>query len=277
MRALARACSSRSPNAPPTASWWRLLASRSSCCELARLAAETKDLAAPSVAGPGGFASAPGFRVTLTTSSSSTAPCLCGRRAGRPRVARSRFGRPWRAVRDDPQAAALCGVDVRARFHARGAAGALFAGLAGVMAALYFGNISFGTGLVFGLKILLCGGRRLSLAARAAAGPPASASPSCLVRLLPDRMARRLDVRLARRFCLCCAAPASRRPRRTIPAPGRSALHRRPFPHQLAIDARVDAPFDGFIPMRLAATCRDGNRRGRSGGTHGGLLAVAGS
>ena len=32
--------------------------------------------------------------------------------------------------------------------------GALLAALAGVMAALYYGNISFDTGLVFGLKVL---------------------------------------------------------------------------------------------------------------------------
>ena len=49
--------------------------------------------------------------------------------------------------------------------------GALLAALAGVMAALYYGNISFGTGLVYGLKILFVtavGGYRDPI--RAAAG-----------------------------------------------------------------------------------------------------------
>lgn len=63
-------------------------------------------------------------------------------------------GRIWRAVSDDAGAAEFCGVD-----GARVRAIALIAGyaivsLAGILAALYYGNISFSTGLVFGLKIL---------------------------------------------------------------------------------------------------------------------------
>ncbi len=69
-------------------------------------------------------------------------------------LARSRFGRLWRAVSDDPAAARLCGVDVEAVFLRTVVSGALIAGLAGVLAGLYFGNISFGTGLIYGLKIL---------------------------------------------------------------------------------------------------------------------------
>jgi branched-chain amino acid transport system permease protein len=48
----------------------------------------------------------------------------------------------------------MCGVDVRRVFHGAVLGGALLAALAGVMAALYYGNISFGTGMVYGLKIL---------------------------------------------------------------------------------------------------------------------------
>ena len=96
-------------------------------------------------------------------------------------LARSRFGRSWRAVCDDgllpPCAASTC-----ARvFHAAVLGGALFAALAGVMAALYYGNISFGTGMVYGLKVLFVtavGGYREPL--RAAAGAAASASPNSL-------------------------------------------------------------------------------------------------
>ena len=60
----------------------------------------------------------------------------------------------WRAVCDDPLAAALCGVDTRRVFRTAVLVGGLFAALAGILAALYYGNISFGTGLVFGLKVL---------------------------------------------------------------------------------------------------------------------------
>ncbi|TIQ00147.1 MAG: branched-chain amino acid ABC transporter permease [Mesorhizobium sp.] len=68
--------------------------------------------------------------------------------------AQSSFGRRWRAVSDDAKAAAMCGVDVRAVFRHAVLAGGLCAALAGVLAAFYYGNISFGTGLVYGLKIL---------------------------------------------------------------------------------------------------------------------------
>jgi branched-chain amino acid transport system permease protein len=57
-------------------------------------------------------------------------------------------------VSDDPHAAQLCGVDTRAVSHAAVLGGGLTAALAGVLAALYYGNISFGTGLTYGLKIL---------------------------------------------------------------------------------------------------------------------------
>lgn len=69
-------------------------------------------------------------------------------------LARSRFGRMWRAVCDDPRAAAMVGVNVSTVFHTAVIGGALAAALAGALAALYYGNISFSTGLVFGLKIL---------------------------------------------------------------------------------------------------------------------------
>ncbi len=69
-------------------------------------------------------------------------------------MSRSRFGRSWRAVSDDPAAAAICGVDVRRVFYAAVLGGALLAALAGSMAALYYGNISFGSGMVYGLKVL---------------------------------------------------------------------------------------------------------------------------
>jgi branched-chain amino acid transport system permease protein len=69
-------------------------------------------------------------------------------------LARTSFGRNWRAVRDDPQAAALCGIDPGLIFTRAILAGGLFAALAGILAALYYGNIGFGAGLTYGLKVL---------------------------------------------------------------------------------------------------------------------------
>ena len=125
--------------------------------ELGRIAAGTRDFWLPPVlAQPVSFGVSPdGFDVTLTRiqlldCSLAAVTVLLGWLA----LARSRFGRNWRAVSDDRLAAALCGIDVRRTFHGAVACGALLAALAGSMAALYYGNISFDTGLVFGLKVL---------------------------------------------------------------------------------------------------------------------------
>ena len=124
--------------------------------ELGRIAAETRDFwLPPLLSQPVVLAAADGFRVTLTVLQvincgvAVVAITLAGLQ-----LDRSRFGRHWRAVRDDPDAAALCGVDARRVFRDAVLFGGLAAALAGILAALYFGNISFDTGLVFGLKIL---------------------------------------------------------------------------------------------------------------------------
>lgn len=124
--------------------------------EMGRIAADTRDLwLPPMLASPVVFAEGAGFKVTLTVI--QLANCASGIAAiglfGL-YLSRSRFGRSWRAVSDDPAAAALCGVDVRAVFRTAVMGGGLCAGLAGVLAALYYGNIGFGAGLVYGLKIL---------------------------------------------------------------------------------------------------------------------------
>jgi branched-chain amino acid transport system permease protein len=69
-------------------------------------------------------------------------------------MARSSFGRAWRACADDPGAAALVGVDVD-RTVARSAmlAGAL-ATLAGAAVALNYGIVGFEAGLLLGFKAL---------------------------------------------------------------------------------------------------------------------------
>lgn len=141
--------------------------------ELARIAAETRDFwLPPMLSEPVVLLSGGGYIATLTVIQlvncviAAAAVALIG-----PRLMHSNFGRSWRAVSDDPRAAALCGVDVSRVFGAAVVGGALFAALAGAMAALYYGNISFGTGLVYGLKVLFVtavGGYRDPL--RAAAG-----------------------------------------------------------------------------------------------------------
>lgn len=124
--------------------------------ELARIAAQTHDFwLPPMLATPVVFAEAGGYKVTLTViqllNCAIVAAVLV---ASALTLARSRFGRDWRAVSDDPAAAAMCGVDTRFVFRGAVLAGALSAALAGMLAVLYFGNIGFGSGLVFGLKIL---------------------------------------------------------------------------------------------------------------------------
>jgi len=142
--------------------------------ELARIAAETRDLWLPPILSqPVVFLSGNGFLVTLTTIQLiNCAFAIIAIVAAAAYLARSRIGRYWRATSNDPAAAALCGIDVARVFHGSVLAGAFFAALAGAEAALYYGNISFGTGLVYGLKILFVtavGGYRDPLSAAAGA------------------------------------------------------------------------------------------------------------
>jgi len=141
--------------------------------ELARLAADTRDYwLPPLMSDPVTLFATPGFHVALT--GLQIVNCFI---AGAVLIVsanyldHSRAGRAWRAVRDDPAAAALCGLDPRRVLRRAVLAGAAFAALAGGLAAFYFGNVSFGTGLVFGLKVLFVTavGGYLS-PARAAAG-----------------------------------------------------------------------------------------------------------
>jgi branched-chain amino acid transport system permease protein len=67
---------------------------------------------------------------------------------------KTHFGRQLRAVSDDPLGTRLIGCDDRVITKKAIAVGGLYAVLAGMLAAIYFGNIGFGAGLVFGLKVL---------------------------------------------------------------------------------------------------------------------------
>lgn len=67
---------------------------------------------------------------------------------------RSGFGRLWRATCDDPLAASMCGANASRVFRTSAVISGLFAAAAGILAAVHYGNISFETGLFFGLKVL---------------------------------------------------------------------------------------------------------------------------
>lgn len=124
--------------------------------ESSRIAADTRDIwLPPLLSTPIEFAATGTFRVTLTENQIvGLSIALAALVFGAWMIARSRFGRIWRAVSDDPLAAQLCGVDVSAVFSRAVVFGALAACLGGVLAAVHYGNIGFGAGLVYGLKIL---------------------------------------------------------------------------------------------------------------------------
>ena len=124
--------------------------------ETARLAAGTRSLWLPP------FFNAPlvlwgdaGFPVTLTViqilnSLLMAAIVLLGHLWLR----RSAWGRSWRAVAEDRQAAELCGIDAARVYVTAYALAALVAGVTGILAVSYYGNMDFGAGLIFGVKVL---------------------------------------------------------------------------------------------------------------------------
>lgn len=142
----------RSPNTIVAATLGVLLV----LMELSRIAADARDFwLPPMLAQPVVFADGNGFRATLTAIQLIDCAVVVAMvtLAGWA-LAKSSFGRNWRAVCDDPLTASLCGVDTVRVFRAAVLGGGLCAALAGIMAGLYYGNIGFGDGLVYGLKIL---------------------------------------------------------------------------------------------------------------------------
>jgi branched-chain amino acid transport system permease protein len=69
-------------------------------------------------------------------------------------LVRTSAGRTLRAVSDDKPAASLLGINVERVTNLAIIIGGAFAVIAGILAVLYFGNMSFGSGLIFGLKLL---------------------------------------------------------------------------------------------------------------------------
>ena len=151
-RSVYRPLAARTPNAIVVAT----LGASIALMEGGRIAADTRDFwLPPLLAQPVVFLESGAFRVTLTVL--QTVNCAAAALVllvSAHRLARGAFGRQWRAVRDDPRAAALCGVDVDRVFVRAVVQGGACATLAGVMAALYYGNIGFGSGMIFGLKVL---------------------------------------------------------------------------------------------------------------------------
>lgn len=144
--------------------------------ETARLASGTRSLWLPPFLNqPLVFWQNPVFPVTLTTIQVANT-VLMGLivLAGHLVLNRSRWGRWWRAVAEDRQAAELCGVDAARVYIGAYGAAILIASMGGILATAYYGNMDFGAGLVFGVKVLFIaaiGGQATpSLAALGGAG-----------------------------------------------------------------------------------------------------------
>ncbi len=97
-----------------------------------------------------------GFVVTVTPMQIGIAiTALCAAMGLLYVMARTRFGREWRALADDPLAASMFGVSPHRVFAATFVLAGLAAGLAGWIVAVYYGNVSSSMGTMLGLKALL--------------------------------------------------------------------------------------------------------------------------
>jgi branched-chain amino acid transport system permease protein len=125
--------------------------------ELVRIAADTRDLwLSPFLNQRVTFWDFPGFPVVLTqiqviNALAMGAVVLVAAYS----LGRSRQGRNWRAVADDPFAAALLGVNAGRVVVLAGLTTAAFSAVAGIMATAYYGSMDFGAGLMFGLKVVM--------------------------------------------------------------------------------------------------------------------------
>lgn len=124
--------------------------------ETARLASDARSLwLPPLLATPVVFWNDAAFPVALTVLQlANTLAMLAMIALGAAFLARSRWGRRWRAVSQDRRAAELCGIDSASVYLSAYALAALFASLTGMLAVSYYGNMDFGAGLVFGVKVL---------------------------------------------------------------------------------------------------------------------------
>ncbi|MDW9549714.1 branched-chain amino acid ABC transporter permease [Sinorhizobium meliloti] len=124
--------------------------------ETARLASDTRSLWLPPFLNDVVvFWPNPAFPVALTVVQLvNTALMMALVAGGHWLLTRSYAGRYWRAVSEDRKAAALCGIDPGAVYIAAYGVASLIAAFCGILAASYYGNMDFGTGLTFGVKVL---------------------------------------------------------------------------------------------------------------------------
>lgn len=152
-RTVMRPLSKASPNAVTVASIGALIA----LMESARLAAGTRSLWLPP------FLNEPiyvwesvGFAVTaIPMQLINSAIFLAIVAGGYLVLQKTNAGRRWKAVSEDTFAASLLGVNSGRVFLVSYCAAALVASICGVLATFYYGNMDFGAGLVFGLKVVL--------------------------------------------------------------------------------------------------------------------------
>jgi branched-chain amino acid transport system permease protein len=123
--------------------------------ELSRIAADTRDYWLPPMLATPVQLLGTGVDISLTQLQvANIIIALAVIAIGETVMLRTSAGRVWRAVSDEPAATAMCGIDPdRVRTKAILTAYGVCA-LAGFLAALYYGNVSFNTGMIFGLKIL---------------------------------------------------------------------------------------------------------------------------
>ena len=102
------------------------------------------------------FAEIEGFSVSLTVMQLvHVGVLLLVIAVGHLLLTRSRLGRQWQAVSEDPLAARLCGVDAGAVFVLSLVAASLIAAIAGLSTTALYGTMDFGAGMMFGLKVVL--------------------------------------------------------------------------------------------------------------------------
>ncbi len=125
--------------------------------EGARLALDTRSLWLPPLwQGQIVFAEIGGFTIGLTVvqlmhSALMIALVLLGQLV----LSRSRAGRLWQAICQDPFAARLLGVDADGVFVLALLASTALAAIAGLSATVLYGTMDFGAGLMLGLKVVL--------------------------------------------------------------------------------------------------------------------------
>ncbi len=152
-RGVMRPLASASPNAVTVASIGALIA----LMESARLAAGTRSLWLPPILNDPIYVwRSADFAVTTTPMQFiNSVAFLTVVAVGYIVLQKSSAGRHWKAVSEDPFAASLLGVNAARVFLVSYCAAAFVASICGVLATFYYGNMDFGAGLVFGLKVVL--------------------------------------------------------------------------------------------------------------------------